>query len=144
MDYKLVMGGDELVALNEESLKNKIYNIKGQQVMVDSDLAELYDVSTKVLNQAIKRNIERFPKEFMFRLKEQDLEILRSQIVTSNESFNSSLNQKSLRSQNETLETKSNLRFQTGTSRYNHGGHRSLPYVFTEQGVAMLSGGKLT
>ena len=72
--------------------------------MVDNDLAELYGVATKALNQAIQRNRSRFPKDFMFRLTAKEAAILRSQIVTSS-----------------------------------HGGRRYVPYVFTEQGVAMLS-----
>lgn len=73
--------------------------------VLDRDLAELYHVETKVLNQSVKRNIERFPEDFMFRLSKQELDNLRSQIVTSS-----------------------------------WGGSRTLPYAFTEQGVAMLSG----
>lgn len=90
--------------LKSEEIQNKIYAIRGVQVMLDEDLAALYGVETRVLNQAVKRNIERFPGEFMFQVSEGDLEILRSQIVTSS-----------------------------------WGGRRYLPYVFTEQGVAMLS-----
>ena len=88
--------------------------------MLDKDLAELYNVSVKALNQAVKRNIERFPFNFMFQLTRSDLEILKSQFATSSED--------SLRSQTVTLEK-------------GRGVHRKyLPYVFTEQGVAMLSG----
>jgi ORF6N domain. len=64
-------------------ISTKILVIRGQQVMVDRDLAELYGVETKVLNQAVKRNIERFPERFMFQLNEKEFEFLRSQIVTS-------------------------------------------------------------
>jgi len=88
--------------------------------MLDKDLAELYNVPVKALNQAVKRNIERFPFNFMFQLTRSDLEILKSQFATSSED--------SLRSQTVTLEK-------------GRGVHRKyLPYVFTEQGVAMLSG----
>ena len=66
-----------------EVVKNKIYEIRGQRVMLDRDLAHLYGVETKVLNQAVKRNAERFPEDFMFRLTKE--ECLRSQIVTLNE-----------------------------------------------------------
>ena len=66
-----------------EIIKNKIYEIRGQRVMLDRDLAQLYGVETKVLNQAVKRNLERFPEDFMFRLTKE--ECLRSQIVTLNE-----------------------------------------------------------
>lgn len=64
-------------------IENKIYEIRGQRVMLDRDLAELYDVSTKALNQAVKRNIKRFPPDFMFQLSREEFENLRSQIVTS-------------------------------------------------------------
>ena len=64
-------------------IQSKIYEIRGQRVMLDRDLAELYHVETKVLNQSVKRNIERFPEDFMFRLRKQELDNLRSQFVTS-------------------------------------------------------------
>jgi phage regulator Rha-like protein len=68
----------------DEVIINKIYLIRGQKVMIDSDLAELYGVETKVFNQAVKRNIRRFPKDFMFILNKKEFEYLRSQNVTSN------------------------------------------------------------
>lgn len=86
-------------------LKNLIYEIRGQRVMLDSDLASLYEVETRALNQAVKRNIERFPSDFMFQLSKEEFENLISQNVTSR-----------------------------------WGGVRKMPYAFTEQGVAMLSG----
>jgi len=99
-------------------IQRRIYTIRGLQVMLDSDLAVLYEVETKVLNQAVKRNLERFPDLFCFQLTQGEFDSLRSQIVTSKVLF--------LRSQIVTLE--------------NRGRHRKyLPYVFTEQGVAMLS-----
>jgi len=101
----------------DNSIRNLIKIIRNQQVMLDSDLAVLYGVETKVLNQAVDRNIERFPEDFMFQLTWDECESLRSQIVTLN-----------LRSQ-----------FVT-SSLENYGGRRYLPYAFTEQGVAMLSG----
>jgi hypothetical protein len=89
-------------------IERRIYLIRGQKVMIDTDLAELYGVPTKVFNQAVKRNLERFPDDFMFQLNKVEVAGLRSQIVTLK---------------------------QTG-----RGQHRKyLPYVFTEQGVAMLS-----
>lgn len=101
------------------TIQKRIFSLRGLQVMLDAELAELYGVETKVLNQAVKRNIERFPSEFMFQLAESDMENLRSQIAT--------LNDDSLRSQSVTLKS-------------GRGQHRKyLPYVFTEQGVAMLS-----
>lgn len=72
-----------LSIIPENILVNKIYEIRGCKVMLDSDLAELYGVETKVLNQSIRRNIERFPEDFMFQLTESEWESLRSQIVTS-------------------------------------------------------------
>ncbi|MFA6923104.1 MAG: ORF6N domain-containing protein [Bacteroidales bacterium] len=99
-------------------IQNKIYEIRGQKVMLDFDLANLYEVETKNLNLAVKRNIERFPADFMFQLTKDEWESLRLQIATSNNNF--------LRLQNETLEKR--------------GGRRYLPYAFTEQGLAMLSG----
>ena len=68
----------------DEVIINKIYLIRGKKVMLDRDLAEMYGVGTKVLNQAVKRNIERFPKDFLFQLTKKELENLKSQIVTSN------------------------------------------------------------
>ena len=73
---------NEISVINEETIKNKIYSIRGLQVMLDRDLAELYGVETKVFNQAVKRNIERFPNLFMFQLTEDEHSSLRSQIVT--------------------------------------------------------------
>ena len=81
-----------------------VFIVRGKKAMIDSDLAALYQVETKILNQAVKRNIERFPTDFMFRLSEQEYGILKSQSVTSS-----------------------------------WGGRRTLPYAFTEQGIAMLS-----
>ncbi len=91
-----------------ENIKHKIYSIRGKQVILDSDIAILYEVETKKLNQAVKRNQNRFPKEFCFQLNEVEINSLRSQFVTLKNS--------------------------------GRGRHRKyLPYVFTEQGVAMLS-----
>ena len=88
----------------QEVIENKIYLIRGHKVMLDRDLSNLYGVPTKRLKEQVKRNIKRFPEDFMFELTMQEFEILRSQIATSS-----------------------------------WGGERYLPYVFTEQGVAMLS-----
>ena len=75
---------NEISILEENSIRSKIHVIRGQQVMLDRDLAELYGVETKVLNQAVKRNIERFPENFMFQLEEEEYINWRSQFVTSN------------------------------------------------------------
>ncbi len=96
---------EELILV--ETIEKKIYLIRGHKVMLDSDLAEMYGVATKVLLQAVKRNLNRFPGDFMFQLNNLDVAALRSQIVTL---------------------------------KSGRGQHRKyLPYVFTEQGVAMLS-----
>ena len=78
---------NELVPIkdsNIEAIKDRILEIRGQRVMLDRDLAELYGVETKVLNQAVKRNINRFPEDFMFVLSDEEWLRLMSQIVTSN------------------------------------------------------------
>jgi hypothetical protein len=74
---------DKLI-INEESIKNRIYTIRGIQIMLDRDLAELYQVQTKRLNEQVKRNIERFDEDFMFQLTDNEFEYLRSQIATTN------------------------------------------------------------
>ena len=89
-----------------KEIRSLIYVVRGQQVMLDSDLAMLYQVETKVFNQAVSRNIERFPDNFRFQLTKEEFDALRSQIATSN----------------------------------GRGGRRYRPYMFTEQGIAMLSG----
>ena len=96
-----------LVVVDNQEIQSIIYTSRDKQVMVDSDLAMLYKVETKVFNQAVKRNLNRFPESFRFQLTEEEYETLRSQFVTSSES--------------------------------KHGGRRYMPYVFTEQGIAMLS-----
>ena len=100
-----------------EKIENKILLIRGQKVILDRNLAEFYGVETRILNQAVKRNIERFPKDFMFQLLPMETESLVSQNVIP------------LRSQNVILKK--------GNKRGLH--VKFLPYVFTEQGVAMLS-----
>lgn len=96
--------------MNElQLIQSKIYEVRGQKVILDRDLAELYNVTTANLNKAVKRNIRRFPDDFMFQLTKAEFD-----------------------------ELKTNLIFQNGTS--NWGGTRKLPYAFTEQGLAMLSG----
>jgi hypothetical protein len=115
------------LSLIPDQLAPLVIRLRRENVILDSDIAELYGVETKVLNQAVKRNIDRFPPDFMFELTEEELENLRSQFVTS-----------SSRSQIVTLKDTSNLKSQIATSS-SHGGRRTLPYAFTEQGVAMLS-----
>ena len=93
------------VIVSDKAIKSLIYVVRGNQVMMDSDLAALYQVETKVFNQAVKRNIMRFPDSFRFQLMDEENKALKSQIVTSN----------------------------------GRGRRRYLPYVFTKQGIAMLS-----
>jgi hypothetical protein len=71
------------IAIPDEKIIDKIYLVRKQKIMLDSDLAEMYGVETKVLNQAVKRNAKRFPEDFMFRLTKNEFENLKSQIVTS-------------------------------------------------------------
>ncbi len=91
--------------VKQEEIFGKIYFLRGEKVILDQDIAMLYGVELKVLNQAVKRNLNRFPSDFMFKLSDMEFKNLRSQFVTSS-----------------------------------WGGRRYLPYAFTEQGVAMLSG----
>ncbi len=93
------------IIVPDEKVMNQIYFIRDQKVMLDKELAELYQVSTGALNQAVARNLKRFPPDFMFQLNDEEWSILKLQIETSS-----------------------------------WGGRRKLPYAFSEQGVAMLSG----
>lgn len=103
------------------TIQNKIYEIRGAKVMLDFDLAELYEVPTKVLNQAVKRNINRFPDDFMFRLAPMEWETMRSQFETASE-------------------INKNMRLQFVTTSTKKRNISAPPYTFTEQGLAMLSG----
>ena len=94
-----------VISLEAGDIKRRIFTIRGRQVMLDSDLAELYRIQTKIFNQSVNRNIERFPERFRFQLTKEEFTSLRSQIVTSK----------------------------------GRGGRRYMPFVFTEQGIAMLS-----
>ncbi len=102
-----------------DTVSGRIHLVRGQRVMLDADLAELYGVATKVFNQAIKRNIERFPADFMFQLTAEEHDSLRSQIVTSY--------------------AIDPLGSQTVTLKTGRGGRRYLPYVFTEHGAIMAA-----
>ena len=113
------------IVIAEGAIVNKIYRIRGQKVMLDRDLADLYGVETKNLKRQVKRNIDRFPEDFMFELTDEEFENWRFQVGTSN-----------------LEEDEDGLRCQFGTSkegRSRRGGARYLPMAFTEQGVAMLS-----
>jgi len=117
-----------------DTIQNSIYTIRGMQVMLDEDLAKLYQVETKTLNRAVKRNIERFPTEFRFQLTNEELEILRFQFGTLSDSHNSNLKYQ------DGTSSEISLRFQNGTLEKGRGKHKKyLPYAFTEQGVVMLS-----
>lgn len=120
MRYHKIMAKtySNITIYKSSEIQKKIYTIRNEQVMLDSDLAFFYDVETKQLNRAVKRNVVRFPKDFMFQLNEDELEFLRCQFGTSKDE---------------------SLRSQIVTSKNKRGGRRYLPYVFTEQGVAMLS-----
>ena len=102
--------GTSLVPTETIEIQNLIYTIRGKQVMLDADLALLYRVETRTLNQAVKRNIDRFPEHFRFQLTTEENSDLKSQIVIS-----------------------------SSVDDNGHGGRRTLPYAFTEQGIAMLS-----
>jgi hypothetical protein len=105
-------------------IQQKIFEIRGQKVMLDFDLAELYDVETKVLNQAVKRNIDRFPEDFMFRLTKKEWNDLRSQFVTLS---------------GQKIENQQSNWSQIVTSSRKHRGATYLPYAFTEHGITMLA-----
>jgi hypothetical protein len=107
-------------AVSVQLIERRIYLIRGHKVMVDADLAEIDDVPTYRLNEAVKRNRRRFPSDFMFHLTKTEAEALRSQFAISKTSQGA-------------------LRSQIATSKTGRGGRRYLPYAFTEQGVAMLS-----
>ena len=114
----------ENVSVSTADIENMIFNIRGVQVMIDSSIAALYGIETRALNQAVKRNIDRFPTDFMFQLTKSEFENLKSQFVTSSSSH--------LISQFVTSNAKG--------ADSDWGGVRKLPYVFTENGIAMLSG----
>ena len=109
-----------------QQIANAIYWVRGEKVLLDFDLATLYGVPTKTLNQAVKRNATRFPEDFMFQLSAEETHFLRSQFVTA----------KSQTVDNQLILPKWS---QFVTSSRKHRGRRYRPYAFTEQGVAMLS-----
>ena len=115
MSKKLTSGNDALQTNQNplENIENLILNIRGKQVMLDRDLARLYGVETRVLNQAVKRNIKRFPEDFMFRLTKNEVTNLKSQFVMSSLEY----------ADNEVVSIV-------------HGGSRHLSFAFTESGIA--------
>ena len=116
------------LSVSVQLIERRIYLIRGQKVMLDFDLAELYGITTSRLNERVTRNRKRFPEDFMFRLTKKEAEVLRSQFVISSPNLRSQI-----------AISRSDLRLQFATSNTGHGGRRHLPYAFTEQGVAMLS-----
>jgi len=104
---------DSLILYDSTIIQQKIYTIRGIQVMLDKDLAAFYGIETRTLNQAVKRNIERFPSDFMFQLSKAEFDAVKSDEVLISQSV---------------------------ISKETRGGRQKLPFVFTEQGVAMLSG----
>ena len=106
-----------------QSLQNRIYEIRGRSVILDKDIAQLYETETKSLNLSVKRHSDRFPEDFMFQLTKDEIDNIRIQNISNYNVANP------------------NLRFQIETSSLiGWGGSRYLPFAFTEQGVAMLSG----
>ena len=101
----------ELLKNSSDNIRNLIYTIRGKQVMLDSDVAMLYQYTTKRINETVRRNINRFPEKFCFQLTENEIDNLRSQIATASKAFENKFRNK-----------------------------KFLPYAFTEQGIAMLSG----
>ncbi len=106
--------------LTTDQLGRLIYEVRGERVMLDSHLALIYGVETKALNRAVKRNRNRFPKDFVFQLSEDEWKNLRYQIGTSSSDSKP-------------------LRYQIGTTSLRHGGRRSRPYAFTEHGAIMAA-----
>ena len=104
------MNEEKNLIISEMDIKNMIYTIRGKQVILDYDVATLYKTETRVINQAVKRNSQRFPENFCFRLNEDEIESMLSQFVTASKTDNKKRNK------------------------------NKLPYAFTEQGIAMLSG----
>jgi len=115
---------NKLIENLEENIIHQIYFVRGYKVMLDSDLAMLYGTSTMRLNEQVKRNLKRFPNDFMFRLTRLEFENLKSQFAISNSQIGEN-------------ETDTVLLSQNAISK--RGGRRSLPYVFTEHGTIMLA-----
>ena len=111
--------------ISNEEIKNLIYTIRGKQVMLDSDVAMLYHYQTKRINEAVKRNKERFPENFCFQLTTEEIENIKMPNVVLNLKNENNWSQFATSSKSENIK---------------HRGKKYLPYVFTEQGIAMLSG----
>ena len=117
--YERGLMGDTTELRSIKTIRDRVYMLRGEQVMIDSDLADIYGYELKAMNQQVKRNLERFPEDFMFQLTRDEVELVKSQIVTSQE------------------KQEDNLKSQFVTSSW--GGKRKLPYAFTEQGIYMLA-----
>ncbi|MBS1659697.1 MAG: ORF6N domain-containing protein [Bacteroidetes bacterium] len=115
--------------MNTDIIRDRIYFIRGQRVMLDFDLATLYGVETKALNQAVKRNSDRFPEDFMFRLTEEEWQ-MRSQIVTASGEGGENVD-------NQQVDMRSQIVTASGGAKFRNKG--VLPYAFTEHGVTMLA-----
>ena len=129
------MEENELQIISDEEIKDLIYIVRGKQVMLDSDVANLYHYKTKRINETVNRNKERFPESFCFQLTEDELESIRIQVMKRKNNWSQFATSSN--------ETENNLRSQIATSsleKDSYGGRRYVPYVFTEQGIAMLSG----
>lgn len=101
---------NEIIIKNNKKIEDFIYEVRGKQIILANDVAKLYHVETKRINEIVKRNINRFPSEFCFQLTKEEYELLRSQFATSIDNY------------------------------YDKGGNRYLPYAFTEHGIMMISG----
>ena len=132
-NIELEVANCDIKGIDSINIESLIRVIRGQQVILDSDLAMLYGVETKALNQAVKRNSNRFPADFMFQLTKEEASRSRSQIVTLKENEISSRSQFATFNDEEVL-----LRSQIVTSN-GRGGNRYMPYAFTRNGIAMLS-----
>jgi len=117
------------MVITKLQIESRIFTIRGNQVMIDRDLAEMYQVETRVLNQAVKRNIERFPESFRFQLTEDETK----ELVTNSDRFGF------LKSQNVTSSSRSQSVTLNPSGTKQGGNIKHLPYAFTEQSVAMLS-----
>jgi len=142
--------GEKTGILTVDKIQNRVYVIRGQQVMLDCDIAEIYGYEVKRLNEQVKRNISRFPKDFMFQLEKEEIPegFLKSQFTTLNDGFRAEekVEGENLKSQFATSSDisatngrteKEILKSQIVTSSW--GGKRKLPYAFTEQGIYMLA-----
>src|SRR5438132_12468945 len=125
------------IILKPENVARLVFFVRGEKVMLDSDLATLYGVEARALNQAVARNRKRFPADFMFQLTPTEYESLRSQTVISKEGGTTDDLSQSVMSSPRRRDER--LKSQIVTSKKGRGGRRYRPYAFTEQGVAMLS-----